>query len=84
MFLAWNKAICLLLVNCFAKTIHHHLHNINHHHNAEIKNTEDKVPDITYLKTNTDLNAKINDAKGKIPSIINLTTTTSLTAAENV
>ena len=30
---------------------------------AKIKNTEDKIPDITSLATNTTLNAKIDKAK---------------------
>ena len=42
-------------------------------YNAEIKNIENKIPDITNLATNTTLNAKINEVK-KIPSITNLAT----------
>ena len=38
-------------------------------YNAKIKNIEDKIPDITYLATNTTLNAKINEVKKEIPSI---------------
>ena len=52
-------------------------------YNAEIKNIEDKIPDITNLVTKTTLNAKINEVKAKIPSITNLATTTALTAVEN-
>ena len=53
-------------------------------YNAKIKNTEDKLPDITNLATNTCINAKINEVKGKIPSITNLaTTTTALNVVEN-
>ena len=33
-------------------------------YNANIKNTEDKIPDITNLVTNTFLNTIINEAKG--------------------
>ena len=32
-------------------------------YNAKIKNIEDKIPDISYLVTNTTLNAKINKVK---------------------
>ena len=46
--------------------------------NAKIRNIEEKVPDITYLATNTTLNAKINEIKNKIPSIINLAITVAL------
>ena len=35
-------------------------------YNAQIKNIEDKIPDITNLATNTTLNAKINKVKNKI------------------
>ena len=46
--------------------------------NANIRNIEQKIPDITYLATNTTLNAKINEIKNKIPSIINLAITVAL------
>ena len=36
-------------------------------YNAEIKNIENKIPDITELATNTSLNAKVNKVKGKLP-----------------
>ena len=50
----------------------------------KIKNSEDKIPDITNLATTTILNGKINEVKGKIPSITNLaTTTTALNAKIN-
>ena len=49
-------------------------------YNPKIKNTEDKIPDITNLATKTTLNAKINEVKCKIPKIANLATTTALTA----
>ena len=52
-------------------------------YNAKIKNSEDKIPDITNLATNASLNAKINEAIGEITSITNLTTTIDLTAVEN-
>ena len=35
----------------------------NDAYNANIKNVEDKISDITNLATNTTLNAKINEAK---------------------
>ena len=40
-------------------------------YNAQIKNIEDKIPDITNLATNTTLNAKINEFKNKIHNIAN-------------
>ena len=43
----------------------------------KIKNSEDKILDITNLATNTILNGKINEVKSKIPSITNLATTTT-------
>ena len=52
-------------------------------YNANIKNIEDKIPDITNLVTNTTLNAKIIEVKNEIPSITSLGTTTALTAIEN-
>ena len=47
---------------------------------AKMKNSEDKIPDITNLATNTTLDAKINEVKGEIPSITNLATTAALNA----
>ena len=38
-------------------------------YNAEIKDIEDKVPDITNLPNTTTLNAKINEVQKEIPSI---------------
>ena len=38
-------------------------------YNAKIKNTEDNMPYITNLATNTTLSAKINEVKKEIPSI---------------
>ena len=35
-------------------------------HNAKIKDTEDKIPDIAHLAANNTLNAKINEVKGEI------------------
>ena len=52
-------------------------------YNAKIKDSEDKIPDITNLATNTILNAKINEVKIEVPSITNLATTAALTAVEN-
>ena len=52
-------------------------------YNTKIKNTEDKIRNITNLATKTTVNAKINQAKGEIPSITNLATTTALPAVEN-
>ena len=52
-------------------------------YNAKIKNSEDKIPDITKLATNASLNAKINEVKGEIHNITNVATTTALTAVEN-
>ena len=52
-------------------------------YNAQIKNIEDEIPDITNLGTKTTLNAKINEVKGKIPSIANLATTAALNAKIN-
>ena len=43
--------------------------------NTEIKDIEDKIPDITNLATNTTLNAKLNEVKNKIPIITNLAIT---------
>ena len=40
-------------------------------YNANIKDIEDKVPDITNLATDTTLNAKINRVKNEILSITN-------------
>ena len=52
-------------------------------YNAQTKNIEDKVLDITNLPTNTTLNAKVNDVKGVILRITNLATTTSLNVKIN-
>ena len=52
-------------------------------YNAQIKNIEDKIPNITNLATNTTRNANINEAKGEIPSITNLATTAALNAKTN-
>ena len=43
-------------------------------YNAQIKNTEDKIPDITNVSTNANPNVKINEVKNKIPSPIDLVT----------
>ena len=39
-------------------------------YNAKIKNSEDKIPDITNLASNASLDAKINEVNGEIPSIL--------------
>ena len=51
--------------------------------NAQIKNIEDKIPDITNLAIKTTLNAKMNEVKAEIPIITYLATTTALTSVEN-
>ena len=53
-------------------------------YNAQIKNIQDKILDISNLPANSSLNAKINEVKGEIHNISNLaTTTTALAAVEN-
>ena len=52
-------------------------------YNAEIKNIEDKLPNITNSPTNNTLNAKIYGIKNDIPSIINLATNVALSIVEN-
>ena len=52
--------------------------------NANIKDIEDKIPDITNLATNGTLNAKINEIKNEIPSITNVATSIALTALESL
>ena len=52
-------------------------------YSAKIKDTENKIPDISKVATNAALNAKINEVNGEIPSFTNLATTTALTAVEN-
>ena len=52
-------------------------------YNAQIKNIENKMPNITNLATNTTLNAKINEVKKEIPSITNLAITTDLNVKIN-
>ena len=49
-------------------------------YNANIRNIEDEISDITILASKTAFNAKINEVKGEIPSITKLTKTTGLTA----
>ena len=53
--------------------------------NFQLKNIQDKIPDITNLATNTTLNgnAEINEVKNEIPSITNLATTAALNAKIN-
>ena len=52
-------------------------------YNAKIKNTEDKITNITNLATITTLNAKINEVEKDIPSITTLANTTTLNAKIN-
>ena len=52
-------------------------------YNVKIKNSEDRIPDITNLATNNTLNAKINEVKDEIPIITNLATTTALNDKRN-
>ena len=52
-------------------------------YNAKIKNTEDKMPDVTILATKSILNAKINEVKEEITKITNLAPTGSYTAVGN-
>ena len=52
-------------------------------YNANIKNIEDKLPDISNLANKTNLNTKINEVKNEIPSITFLATTSALTVVEN-
>ena len=52
-------------------------------YNAQTKNIEDKILDISNLASETILNTKINEVKNEIPSIRGLTTTSALTAVEN-
>ena len=49
-------------------------------YNANVKNIEDKIPDITNVAINTTFNAKINEVKKETPSFTNLATTTALNA----
>ena len=48
-------------------------------YNARIKIIENKIPDITFLATNTTPNAKINEVKGKLSYITDLATPAVLT-----
>ena len=52
-------------------------------YNAEIKNIEYKIHDITKLATNTNLNAKRNEVKYEIPCISNLPTIGTLNVKIN-
>ena len=52
-------------------------------YNAEIKNIEHKIPDITNLATKTILNTKTYEVRTEIPSSSSLGTTSALTAVEN-
>ena len=46
-------------------------------YNAKIKNTDNKIPDITNYTTTTTLNAKINAIRNELPSDTNLAATTT-------
>ena len=52
-------------------------------YNARIKNTENKILDITNLATNTTLNTKINEVKGELTSITEVPTIAAPTIDEN-
>ena len=52
-------------------------------YNAQIKNIENKIPDITNLAINVSFNAKINDIKGEIPGITNLANASAFIVDEN-
>ena len=52
-------------------------------YNAKIKDTEDKIPGITNLATNTTFNVKINEAESETPSITDLATAAGLNAKIN-
>ena len=49
----------------------------------QIKNVEEKIPDITNLATNACLNAKIMEVIGEILNVTNLASATALTAVEH-
>ena len=51
--------------------------------NAKMKNTEDKIPDITNLATNTTLNTKIYEVKNEMPSVTTNLATTVVNAEIN-
>ena len=52
-------------------------------YNAKIKDTEDKIPNISKLATNTTLSNEINKVKGEIPLISNLAITAILKTVDN-
>ena len=52
-------------------------------YNAELKDIEDKIPDITNLVTKTIFITKMNEVKNEVSSISNLATTSALTAVKN-
>ena len=52
-------------------------------YNATIKNSADKVPDITNLTTKITLNAKMNEVKGEMSNYANLATTAALNVKRN-
>ena len=52
-------------------------------YNATIKNSADKIPDITNLTTKITLNAKMNEVKGEMSNYANLATTAALNVKRN-
>ena len=52
-------------------------------YNGQIKDIEDKTPDITSLATNTALNAKIDGVRNEIPTTTILATTAAFNANIN-
>ena len=52
-------------------------------YNAQKKNIEDQIPDITNFASKTTLSAKPNEVKGEIPHITNVATKTALNDVEN-
>ena len=55
----------------------------NTEYNTKIKDIEDKIPDITNLRTNTTLTAEKNGVKNEIPGVTNLATTAAFNAKIN-
>ena len=51
--------------------------------NAQIKNIEGNIPDVTNVSTNSFLNARINEVKGEMLNITYLSTTGGLTALKS-
>ena len=51
-------------------------------YHANIKNIEDKIPDITNLATKATRDVKINEVKCEIPNVTNLAFKSALNAVE--